>query len=62
MNSNSQTLNTDTWPTEKSANAIVMKWDLSALPADAEVQSAILYLYYLESHGGVISMRYLYTR
>lgn len=49
------------WPTEKSANAMVMKWDLSALPADAEVQSAIFYQYYLESDGGVISMRYMYT-
>ncbi len=51
VNATKQTLNTYTWPTDRVANAIVMKWDLSPLPADAEVQSAILYLY-LESSGG----------
>ena len=51
VNANTLTLNTYTWPTDRVANAIVMKWDLSALPTDAEIQNAILYLY-LESSGG----------
>ena len=45
INADSTSLNTYTWPTDKPANAIVMKWDLSAIPAGAQIQSATLYLY-----------------
>jgi hypothetical protein len=38
------TLNTYTWPDFKAANAILMKIDLSSLPANAVVQDATLYL------------------
>ncbi|MDY6839761.1 MAG: DNRLRE domain-containing protein [Thermodesulfobacteriota bacterium] len=38
-------LNTYTWPQDQVANAIVMKWDLSAIPSSASVQDATLYLY-----------------
>jgi len=44
-NAGSATLNTYTWPASKPANAIMMKWNLSALPANAQIQSATLYLY-----------------
>jgi len=44
-------LNTYTWPQDKVANAILMKWDLSAIPSSATIQSATLYLY-LSSTGG----------
>jgi len=33
--SDSESLNTYTWPTNTAANRIVMKWDLSALPQDS---------------------------
>jgi hypothetical protein len=36
------TLNTYTWPSNKVANAILMKFDLSGLPAGAVIQSAML--------------------
>jgi len=39
------TLNTYTWPTDTSANRIIMHWDLSVIPPSATVQNAILYLY-----------------
>ena len=45
VNANSLTLNTYTWPTDRVANAIIMKWDLSAIPSGAQIQSATLYLY-----------------
>jgi len=53
-NSGSATLNTYTWPANRPANAILMKWNLSALPANAQIQSATLYLYMnqLEGTGG----------
>jgi hypothetical protein len=38
-------LNTYTWPTDTPANAILMKWDISALPAGAQILDAKLYLY-----------------
>ena len=42
--SNSQTLNTYTWPTNTSANRVVMKWDLSAIPQNVTIHEAILSL------------------
>jgi len=41
----SSNLNTYTWPVDSVANAIVMKFNLSSLPADAQIQSAILSVY-----------------
>jgi len=47
-------LNTYTWPQDKVANAIIMKWDLSAIPSSATIQDATLYLYLssMEGTGG----------
>jgi hypothetical protein len=52
--SSSTILSAYTWPVNQPANAILMKFDLSSLPAGAVVQSATLYLYlnYLEYGGG----------
>lgn len=47
----SDTLRTYTWPTDTAANVIVMKWDMSALPADAVIESATLELYLTEAAG-----------
>ena len=47
----SPSLRTYTWPTDSAANAIVMKWNLDALPRDAVIESATLELY-LEDAGG----------
>ena len=49
--SNSESLNTYTWPTNTAANRIVMEWDLSALPQDAIIQEATLSLY-MHSYSG----------
>jgi fibronectin type 3 domain-containing protein len=38
-------LNTFTWPTDQIANAILMKWDLSAIPEGSTIHSATLNLY-----------------
>ncbi|MHC4396058.1 MAG: InlB B-repeat-containing protein [Planctomycetota bacterium] len=38
-------LNTYTWPDNVIANDIIIKWDLSAIPPDATVTEATLYLY-----------------
>jgi len=38
-------LNTYTWPENMVANAIILKFDLSQIPQDAQVQSAVLFLY-----------------
>jgi len=38
-------LKTYTWPQDQVANAIIMKWDLSAIPASATIQDATLFLY-----------------
>jgi hypothetical protein len=46
-----ENLNTYTWPANEIANTILIKWDLSALPQDANIQDAKLYLY-LTSSGG----------
>jgi len=44
-------LNLYTWPNDTVANAIVMKFDLSGLPAGATLTSATLHLYLAESDG-----------
>ena len=49
--SSSPTLWTYTWPEYQSANAIVMKFDLSALPPGASIQDATLHLALIESDG-----------
>lgn len=45
VNEAADQLNTYTWPTNKPANAIILKFDLSQLPEGAEIQSAALSLY-----------------
>jgi hypothetical protein len=42
-------LNTYTWPANNVANLIIIKWDLSAIPTDATVVDATLYLYQVGS-------------
>ncbi|MHC4738635.1 MAG: InlB B-repeat-containing protein [Planctomycetota bacterium] len=44
-------LNTYTWPVNNIANTIIIKWDLSAIPPDAMVTEATLYLYQNHSAG-----------
>jgi hypothetical protein len=51
VNATSTALSAYTWPANKPANAILMKWDLSALPANAQIQSATLSLYLTGSGG-----------
>lgn len=51
VNATGVSLSTYTWPTATPANAVLMKWDVSALPANAEIQSATLYLYLTEGGG-----------
>lgn len=53
-NSSENLLNTYTYPQDKVANAIIMKWDLSAIPGSATIQDATLYLYLssMEGTGG----------
>ena len=41
-----------TWPADSAASAIVMKWDLSAMPAGAAVVNATLSLYSIGSPSG----------
>jgi hypothetical protein len=48
-NSASAELTTYTWPAGSAANAILMKFDLSVIPAGAVIQSAALNLYLLDS-------------
>jgi len=45
-------LNIYTWPQDKVANAIILKWDLSAIPSSASIQNATLYLYLSGMDGG----------
>jgi phage anti-repressor protein len=45
------TLNTYTWPADTIANTTIIKWDLSAIPNDATVTEATLYLYQVETGG-----------
>jgi chitodextrinase len=49
VNSTSPTLNTYTWPANKVANTVLMKFNLSGLPAGAVIQSATLNLALVES-------------
>jgi hypothetical protein len=51
VNAASTSLNTYTWPANTPANTILMQWDLSALPAGAQIQSATLSLYLTASGG-----------
>ena len=44
-NFNRSDLNTYTWPVDSVANAIVMKINLATIPADAQIQSAVLSVY-----------------
>jgi hypothetical protein len=44
-----ETLNTYTWPVNTIANTTLIKWDLSAIPPDATVNEATLYLYQVAS-------------
>jgi hypothetical protein len=44
-------LNTYTWPADTVANTIIIKWDLSAIPTDATVTEATLYIYQTDSGG-----------
>jgi len=46
-------LNTYTWPADTVANTIIIKWDISAIPTDATVTEATLYLYQTDSGGDV---------
>jgi len=54
VNATGTLLSTYTWPANTPCNAIITKWNLSALPAGAQIQSATLQLYmnYLEAGGG----------
>lgn len=45
VNAANLALETYTWPANTPSNSILMKWNLSALPANAVIQSATLYLY-----------------
>jgi len=49
VNNTATTLNTYTWPANKIANAILMKFDLSGIPQGATIQSATLNLSLVES-------------
>ena len=51
VNVASDRLNTYTWPTNMSANAVLIKFNLSQLPAGAKIQSATLSLYQVEAGG-----------
>ncbi|KAB0666917.1 DNRLRE domain-containing protein [Oryzomonas japonica] len=51
VNGSNVALNTYTWPANTPANAILMKWDVSALPANAQIQSATLNLNLISSSG-----------
>ena len=50
-NYSSTQLNTYTWPVNRAANAIIMKWDLSSLPPDVYIQNATLSLYLMAAGG-----------
>lgn len=54
VNSASTTLNTYSWPAATPANAILTKWNISALPANAQIQSATLSLYMTGSGGDAL--------
>ena len=47
-------LNTYTWPENMPANAIMLQFDLSQIPANAQIQSATMSLYQTAAGGGCI--------
>jgi len=51
VNAASAILSSYTWPANTPANAILMQWDLSGLPASAKIQSATLNLYMSDAGG-----------
>jgi hypothetical protein len=51
VNANSAQLNTYTWPENTPANAILLQFDLSGLPKDAQIQNASLKLYQTAAGG-----------
>jgi len=51
VNISATQLNTYTWPENMPANAVLLKFDLFQLPADAQIQSATLTLYQTEAGG-----------
>ena len=51
VNIDSEQLNTYTWPADMPANTILLKFDLTQLPATAQIQKAILTLYQAEAGG-----------
>ena len=51
VNAASTVLSSYTWPANTPANAILMQWDLSGLPASAKIQSATLNLYMSDAGG-----------
>ncbi|MBC2717812.1 MAG: DNRLRE domain-containing protein [Desulfobacteraceae bacterium] len=53
VNASSNYLNTYTWPENMPANAILLQFDLSQLPAGAQIQSATLSLYQTAAGGDV---------
>lgn len=54
VNAASTTLNTYTWPANTPSNTVLMQWDLSALPAGAQIQSATLSLYMTAGGGDAL--------
>jgi hypothetical protein len=57
----SATLNLYTWPDNKIANAILMKFDLSSIPAGATINNAELNLYLVESDTHAEAASAVYT-
>jgi hypothetical protein len=51
VNATAGQLNTYTWPQNMRANAVLLKFNLSQLPADARIQSAVLTLYQTTAGG-----------
>jgi hypothetical protein len=51
VNDTSNRLNTYTWPQNRPANAVLIKFDLSQIPYGAQIQSATLTLYQTEAGG-----------
>ena len=51
VNYASEQLNTYTWPENMAANAVLIQFDLTQLPADAQIQSATLSLYQTAAGG-----------
>jgi hypothetical protein len=54
VNFNNVQLNTYTWPINKPANAILLRFDLSQIPAGAQIQNATLSLYQTAAGGDAV--------